>query len=94
MATIKYAIWKELVDINERSIADGRNRNIDIARLRRELESLGYEVNDVKFPVVFTMDHNDEEARVGFSAGNLPMFYIDMPYTDYNNLNSIPWGDE
>mgnify|MGYP003124466753 FL=1 len=54
MATIKYAIWKELVDINERSIADGRNRNIDIAKLRRELESSGYEVNDVKFPVVFT----------------------------------------
>ena len=92
-ATIKYATWKELVDINQRSIDDERNRNIDIAKLRRELESRGYEVSDVKFPVVSTMDHNDIEARVCFSAGDLPMFYIDMPYTDYNNLSSIPWGD-
>jgi len=75
-------------------IADGRNYNriLDMNALVKAIsKDLGKETKDIwnsKFPIKFSMIHNDTEIRVVFSWGKGDA-QLDMSFDDYAGLPSL-----
>ena len=86
----KYATLDIIRVVNNRAIEGEKNRSIEIDKLEKAVISQGYDPEEIKFPVTWTMEHNDIEVRTTFVFGQEPhsleRFTIDMSYEDFNNL--------
>ena len=71
-----------LMKANEEAIRNNRNR-----ALKPEVfEMLD---DDLKFPVVFSMPHNDGEMRIGLLLNAKTKAYIDVPFKTWENLPKV-----
>ena len=85
MTKVKYFTKETLILANRVAVATNRNRSLYEEKL---IELPG----DLKFPVGFTMPHNDVEMRVQItvatSAGGdgMTQVWLDIPFETYNAL--------
>lgn len=82
--TIKYFTKAALVLANREAIKTNRNRTLVPEAIA------GLKAN-VKFPIVFSMIHNDVEMRVQIVVGfleNLTTVWLDIPFKVYDALPS------
>ena len=98
MAEVKFATIELLENLTEKAESSGKNQYPDLAIVNKALLDLGYDLETVKLPVTYTMDHNDVEVRAMFvipgpDPENNERFLIDMEYEDYNNLPHVDLPD-
>ena len=98
MAEVKFATIDLLENLTEKAESSGKNQYPDLAIVNKALLDLGYDLETVKLPVTYTMDHNDVEVRAMFVIpGPDPeeneRFLLDMEYEDYNKLPSVELPD-
>jgi hypothetical protein len=80
---VKYFTKPLLMKANKEAIRKNRNR----ALKPEVLESLD---EDLKFPVVFTMPHNDVEMRLGILLNPETEGFIDVPLKTWETLPKVP----
>ena len=95
MAQVKYATVEILEALTQKAEDSGKNRYPDVGIVNGVLLDLGYDLEEVKLPITYTLDHNDVEVRAMFVIpGPDPeaneRFFLDMEYEDYNNHRSPP----
>ncbi len=82
----------EINRLNIKAIGKKYNRSLNMDALLdaicRDLGQDSTQVWHYKFPIVFSMIHNDTEVRVAFTWGESKAF-IDMSFDDYANLPSV-----
>jgi hypothetical protein len=98
MAQVKYATVEILEDLTEKAESSGKNRYPDVGMINGALLELGYDLEQVKLPITYTLDHNGMEVRAMFVIpGPNPetneRFFLDMEYEDYNNLPHVDLPD-
>jgi hypothetical protein len=99
MAQVKYATVEILEKLTQKAEDSGKNRYPDVAIINRTLLDLGFvDLEKVKLPITYTMDHNDIEVRAMFvipgpDPEDNDRFFLDMEYEDYNTLPSIDLPD-
>tara|TARA_R110000823_G_C15874907_1_gene494508 strand:- start:976 stop:1293 length:318 start_codon:yes stop_codon:yes gene_type:complete len=98
MGQVKYTTVEILEKLSQQAEKSGKNRYPDVSMVKNALIELGYDLELVKLPITFTMDHNDVEVRARFVIpGPDPeqneAFYLDMEYEDYNNLPCVELPD-
>ena len=91
MAQVKYATVEILEKLTQKAEDSNKNRYPDVGVVNGVLLDLGYDLEKVKLPITYTLDHNDIEVRAMFVIpGPNPeaneRFFLDMEYEDYNNL--------
>ena len=83
---IKYFTAESLAKANDEAIFTNRNRTLYQDKVR-DLP-LG-----TRFPVIFSMIHNDCEIRVSIAVGpdadNLTFVWLDVPFETFNTLPEI-----
>ena len=88
---------ESLITLNEKAVKADYNRSLYINRLIDEIcstknknpfDKSAKELWDIKFPIIFSMIHNDTEVRVIFSWGN-GNAQLDMSFDDYAALPKI-----
>ena len=83
---------ESLTALNEKAVKADYNRSLYIDRFIDEICSTknksAKELWDIKFPIIFSMIHNDTEVRVIFSWGN-GNAQLDMSFDDYAALPKI-----
>ena len=79
----KYFTKQSLLEANNEALRTNRNRALDSTKL--------LELSDTdKFPVIFTMPHNDVELRLGVLLyGEGGKGYLDVPFETYDSLPNI-----
>jgi hypothetical protein len=87
MRKIKYFTKDTLILANKVAIATNRNRSL----YEDKLEDLP---QDFKFPLGFTMIHNDSEMRVEITvaesiSGPYGQVWLDIPFETYNALPEV-----
>jgi len=86
MAT-KFLTYPLLKSINESSIKAKRNRNVYFDRLPLEDD-------DTRYPVVFSMIHNDREIRTQIMlSGKGESIFLDMSFEEFNALPEAEAGE-
>lgn len=90
MKKVKYFTKESLIEANRVAIATKRNRSL----YEDKLESLP---EDFKFPVGFTMIHNDVEMRVQITLaesldGPFGQVWLDIPFETFNALPEVEVG--
>ena len=70
---IQYFDKKSLIKANNEAIRNNRNRTLEPSELKK-LD------DDTKFPVVFSMTHNDREIRVKFLHSPEIHAWLDIPF--------------
>ena len=98
MGQVKYATVDILENLTEKAEKADKNRYPLMDLVKKDLIKLGYDLDQVKLPITFTMDHNGMEVRAMFVIpGPDPeqneRFFLDMEYEDYNNLPSVELPD-
>jgi hypothetical protein len=84
----KYFTKQTLFIVNEQAIKTDRNRTLEPKALKTLRDDLIY-------PVVFNMIHNDREMRVGIMVGDVDdpvsatMVFLDIPFETYNVLPTV-----
>tara|TARA_R110002110_G_scaffold47018_1_gene141497 strand:- start:343 stop:723 length:381 start_codon:yes stop_codon:yes gene_type:complete len=82
----------ELTRLNKKAIKADYNRQLDIASLVdyvcTDLGVSSPQMWHYKFPITFSMIHNDTEVRVIFSWGT-GNAQLDMSFAEYDNLPSV-----
>jgi hypothetical protein len=82
---VKYFTKDLLMSANRTAIRTNRNRSLYQEKLA--------ELPDLRFPVGFTMIHNEVEMRVeiaiGADADNLQTVWLDIPFRTYNALPEV-----
>ena len=88
---MKYYTYEQLRKFNASSIRTKKNRNFHwkninavIKTIAKEMES---EKEDLKFPLLFTMIHNDIEMRTEFALGG-ERLWLDISFKQYAQLNN------
>ena len=79
-----------LETLNRKAIKANYNRQLNMNGLIRAMETENGEVELVRFPITFSMIHNDTEVRVVFmfnAKGETAQ--LDMSFDDYAELPSI-----
>lgn len=71
-----------LVKANNEAIRQNRNRSID----PEFVEALD---DEIRFPVVFSIDHNDVERRVKIMLSSTDEAWLDISYEMFNSLPSV-----
>ena len=98
MAQVKYATIEILEKLTQKAEDSGKNRYPAVGMVNGALLELGYDLEQVKLPITFTLDHNDMEVRAMFVIpGPNPeaneRFFLDMEYEDYNTLPYVNLPD-
>ena len=98
MAQVKDATVEILEALTQKAEDSGKNRYPDVGIVNGVLLELGYDLEEVKLPITYTLDHNDIEVRAMFVIpGPDPeaneRFFLDMEYEDYNNLPHVDLPD-
>lgn len=82
---VKYFTKDTLIAANSRAINTQRNRTLHPEPISK--------LPNLRFPVVFSMIHNDCEMRVGIMVGpdadKLQLVYLDVPFDTYNKLPEV-----
>ena len=81
---MKYFTKKDLIKINNNSIKNKRNRTLEPTLLDKLSDTL-------KFPIVFSMVHNDCEIRavIRISSNSCSSVCMDMDFKDYKKIHKI-----
>ena len=81
---IRYLTKKNLIDLNNKAIKNKKNRTLEPSILDKLSDTL-------KFPIVFSMVHNDCEIRavVQISSNSCNHVCMDLDFKDYNKINKI-----
>jgi len=89
--TIKYFTKDTLIMANTLAIKTNRNRTLEPAAIKK------LDANGLKFPVTFSMVHNDCEMRLMIALGcwkdgkaePIGIVCLDVPFEVYENLPSV-----
>lgn len=82
---IQYFDKKSLIKANNEAIRNNRNRTLEPSELKK-LD------DNTKFPVVFSMTHNDREIRVKFLLSPEIHAWLDIPFKTFHKLPSITYS--
>ena len=98
MAQVKYATIEILEKLTQKAEDSDKNQYPDVGMINGALLKLGYDLEKVKLPITYTLDHNDIEVRAMFvipgpDPEDNDRFFLDMEYEDYNTLPSIDLPD-
>ena len=96
MKEVKYATMDLLEKLVEKAENSHKNQYPDMQIINETLVDLNIDIEEVRFPVIMSLDHNEEEARAVFSIpnldGSMDRFLLDMEYEDFNKLPSLTVG--
>jgi len=98
MAQVKFATIEMLEGLVEKAENANKNQYPDLAIVNGALLELGYDLEKIKLPITFTMDHNEMEVRAVFvipgpNPEDSERFLLDMEYEDYNKLPFVDLPD-
>lgn len=79
---ISYFDKQSLIEANNDAILEQRNRSLNP-------EAIALLDDDTKFPVVFSMDHNEQEVRVKLMLTPTDEAWLDVSYETFNALPSV-----
>ena len=81
---IRYLTKKNLIDLNNKAIKNKKNRTLEPSLLDKLSDTL-------KFPIVFSMVHNDCEIRavIRISSNSCSSVCMDMDFKDYKKIHKI-----
>ena len=84
---IRYLTKEHLIKLNNQSIKDNRNQNIN-TKVIENLPKYNKAGAEKVFPIIWSMIHNDVEIRcmVQFDETEGNKGLLDMSYTDYDKL--------
>ena len=87
---MKYYTYEQLKKFNASSIRLNRNRNFKWGSVNKQIKVLssemGIEKEDLKFPVITSMIHNEREFRTAIALGR-DRIYLDISFKQYSLLN-------
>ena len=87
---MKYFTYDQLLKFNRSSVKTGKNRNFNWRRVNKQVKVLAKELNrekeDLKFPVMTSMIHNDKELRTQIALGK-DRVYLDVTFKQYALLD-------
>jgi hypothetical protein len=89
--TTKYFTKETLIMANDLAIKTNRNRTLEPKAIKK------LDADGLKFPVVFSMIHNDHEMRVQIALGawqdgepkQIGTAFLDIPFETYETLPSV-----
>ena len=79
---VSYFTKQSLIEANNDAILNKRNRSLN----NDFITSLD---DDTKFPVVFSMDHNEQEVRLELMVAPTKKVWLDVSYETFNDLPSV-----
>ena len=79
---IQYFDKKSLIKANNEAIRNNRNRTLEPSELKK-LD------DDTKFPVVFSMTHNDREVRVKLLLNPQTEAWLDLSFKTFCSLPTV-----
>ena len=81
---IRYLTKKTLIELNNKAIKNKKNRTLEPTLLDKLSDTL-------KFPIVFSMVHNDCEIRavIRISSNSYSSVCMDMDFKDYKKIHKI-----
>jgi hypothetical protein len=81
---IRYLTKKTLIELNNKAIKNKKNRTLEPYLLNKLSDTL-------KFPIVFSMVHNDCEIRavIRISSNSYSSVCLDLDFKDYNKIHKI-----
>tara|TARA_Y100000310_G_scaffold235485_1_gene238550 strand:- start:248 stop:520 length:273 start_codon:yes stop_codon:yes gene_type:complete len=84
---IRYLNKKNLIELNDKAIKNKKNRTLEPHLLNKLSDTL-------KFPIVFSMVHNDSEIRavIQISSNSACAVCLDIDFNDYKKIHKIKEG--
>lgn len=79
---VNYFTKQSLIEANNDAILNKRNRSLN----NDFITSLD---DDTKFPVVFSMDHNEQEVRLELMMDPATRVWLDVSYDTFKHLPSV-----
>ena len=79
---IQYFDKKSLIKANNEAIRNNRNRTLEPSELKK-LD------DNTKFPVVFSMTHNDREVRVKLLLNPQTEAWLDLSFKTFCSLHTV-----
>ena len=81
---IRYLTKKNLIELNDKAIKNKKNRTLEPTLLDKLSDTL-------KFPIVFSMVHNDCEIRavVQIFRNSSSVVCLDLDFKDYKKIHKI-----
>jgi len=88
---LKYYTYEQLKKFNASSIRTKKNRTFHWGKVNSTIETIAKELDqekeDLKFPLLFAMIHNDREMRTEFALGS-ERVWLDISFKQYAQLNN------
>ena len=91
-----YVNKEQLIKLNNRAIRRKSNRTLVVKKLEElpnTLADIGFKGDDaselVRYPVTYTIPHNDVEMRVCFSTHEGKQMWLDISFKEYDNLSKL-----
>ena len=91
-----YSNKEQLIKLNNRAIRRKSNRTLKpklLEKLPNLLKEVGFEGEDgeelVRYPVTFSMPHNDVEMRVCFATHEAKEMWLDISFKEYEELPTV-----
>ena len=90
--------WRELEILNRKAVKQRFNTVLNITRLQAVVQLSLLELNaetaegnieNVIFPISWSMIHNDTEVRMMFSWGSPDHAMLDVSFADWDSLQSV-----
>ena len=82
---IKYLTKEQLIKLNNQSIKDNRNQNIN-TKVIENLPKYNKVGSEKVFPIIWSMIHNDVEMRCLIQFNTIQKGLLDMSCADYGKL--------
>lgn len=87
---MKYYTYEQLKKFNASSSRSKKNRNFHWGRVNSTIETIAKELEiekeDLKFPLLFAMIHNDKEMRTELALGR-ERVWLDISFKQYAQLD-------
>jgi len=91
-----YVNKEQLTMLNNRAIRRNSNRTLEpkkLEKLPKFLKEVGFQGDQgedmVRYPVTYSMPHNDVEMRVCFTTHEAKEMWLDISFKEYENLPQI-----
>ncbi len=88
---MKYYTYEQLKKFNASSIRTKKNRNFHWKHVNSAIKIVAKDLmaqkEDLKFPLLFAMIHNDREMRTEFALGS-ERVWLDISFKQYAQLNN------
>jgi hypothetical protein len=94
---LKYFTYDQLLRFNRSSVKAGKNRNFNWRRVNKQVKVLARELNrekeEIVFPVVMALIHNDKEMRTQIAFGE-DALWLDISFKQFAQLQDADNGEE